>query len=110
MYVIRRVYDVKPGAARMVASLMQQQGDAYTAAGQRSKVTIYFNGGTLPGDSNRVYMQWTDETIGSPYRQEAKSAPEVSAFGVKIQEHVISNYIEFYEMMTPEKMQANSPA
>ena len=41
------------------------------AAGQRSKVTIYFNGGTLPGNSNRVYMQWTDETIGSPYREEA---------------------------------------
>ena len=32
MYVIRRVYDVKPGTARKVASLMQQQGDAYTAA------------------------------------------------------------------------------
>ncbi len=106
MYVIRRVHDVEPGTARMVASLMQQQGDAYTAAGQRSKVTIYFNGGTLPGDSNRVYMQWTDETIGSPYCEEAKSVPEASVFGAKIREHMISNYIEFYEMMTSEKMQA----
>ena len=76
------------------------------AAGQRSKVTIYFNGGTLPGNSNRVYMQWTDETIGSPYREEAKSVPEALVFGAKIRWHVINNYIEFYEMMTPEKMQA----
>lgn len=76
------------------------------AAGQRSKVTIYFNGGTLPGNSNRVYMQWTDETIGSPYREEAKSVPEASVFGAKIRGHVINNYIEFYEMMTTEKMQA----
>jgi hypothetical protein len=107
MYLIRRVYDVKPGSARVVAFLMQQQGDAYTAAGQRSKVTIYFNGGTLPGDTNRVYMQWTDETIGSPYREEAKSVPEASVFGAKIREHVISNHIEFFEMMTPEKMQSD---
>ena len=107
MYVIRRVYEVKSGSARKVASLMQQQGDAYTAAGQRSKVTIYFNGGTLPGDTNRVYMQWIDETIGSPYREEARSVPEASKFGAKIREHVISNHIEFFEMMTPEKMQAD---
>ncbi len=51
-------------------------------------------------------MQWTDETIGSPYCEEAKSVPEASVFGAKIREHMISNYIEFYEMMTPEKMQA----
>jgi hypothetical protein len=107
MYLIRRVYDVKPGTARKVASLMQLQGDAYTAAGQRSKVTIYFNGGTLPGDSNRVYMQWTDETIGSPYRDGVPSVPEAAPFSAKIREHVISNYIEFFEMMVPEKMQTD---
>ena len=105
MYLIRRVYDVKPGTARKVASLMQQQGDAYTAAGQRSKVTISFNGGTLPGDTNRVYMQWTDATIDSPYREGVPSVPETSVFGAQIREHVISSRIEFFEMMTPEKMQ-----
>ncbi|HIF72877.1 MAG TPA: hypothetical protein EYQ61_10030 [Dehalococcoidia bacterium] len=107
MYVIRRVYDVKPGSARKVASLMQQQGDAYTAAGQRSKVTIYFNGGTLPGDTNRVYMQWTDATIDSPYREGVPSVPEAAPFGAQMREHVISNRIEFFEMMIPEKMQAD---
>ena len=69
MYLIRRVYEVKPGLARKVASLVQRQGDIYTAAGQRSKVLVYFNGGTVPGHNNRVYMEWTDETIESPMRE-----------------------------------------
>ena len=68
MYLIRRVYEVKSGTARRVATLVKQQGDTYTAADQRSEVRVYFNGGTVPGDNNRVYMEWTDETIGSPYR------------------------------------------
>jgi hypothetical protein len=104
MFLIRRVYEVKPGSARVAASLMQQQGDAMTAAGQRSKVTIYFNGGTLPGDTNRVYMQWTDDTIESTYRAGDRSVPAASEFSAKLREHVISNHIEFFEMMVPEKM------
>ena len=79
MYVIRRVYDVKPGMARKVATLLQQQGDAYSAAGQRGEVTVYFNGGTVPGDNNKVYMQWNDDTIDSPYREGLTLAPEAMA-------------------------------
>ena len=105
MYVIRRVYDVKPGTARKVATLLQQQGDAYTEAGQRSEVTITFNGGTVPGDNNRVYMQWTDETIDSPYREGVPPVPAASAFGAEVREHVIASRIEFFEMMIPAKMQ-----
>ena len=105
MYVIRRVYDVKPGTARKVATLLQQQGDAYTVAGQRSEVTITFNGGTLPGDTNRVYMQWTEETIDSPYREGVPSVPAASAIGAQVREHVIGNRIEFFEKMIPAKMQ-----
>ncbi|MEE8045588.1 MAG: hypothetical protein V3T49_01980 [Dehalococcoidia bacterium] len=107
MYVIRRVYDVKPGSARKVATLVQQQGDAYTAAGQRSEVRVYFNGGTMPGDTNRVYMEWTDETLDSPYREGLTLAPEAMAIGAKTREFVISSRIEFFEMMIPAKMQAD---
>lgn len=107
MYVIRRVYEVKPGTARKVATLLQQQGDAYHDAGQRSEVTVYFNGGTVPGENNRVYMQWTDETIDSPYRDGLTLAPEAMAIGAKTREHVISSRIEFFEMMVPAKMQTD---
>ncbi|MDG0865653.1 hypothetical protein [Candidatus Lucifugimonas marina] len=105
MYVIRRVYDVKPGMARKVATLLQQQGDAYSDAGQRGKVTVYFNGGTVPGENNRVYMQWEDDTIDSPYREGLTLAPEAMAIGAKTREHVISSRIEFFEKMIPAKMQ-----
>ena len=107
MYVIRRVYEVKPGTARKVATLVQQQGDAYSAADQRSEVRVYFNGGTVPGDNNRVYMEWTDETIDSPYREDLTLAPDAMAIGAKVREHVISQYIEFFELMTPAKMQTD---
>lgn len=105
MYVIRRVYEVKPGTARRVATLVKQQGDAYTDAGQRSEVRVYFNGGTVPGDNNRVYMEWTDAVIDSPYREGLTLVPEAAVFGAKIREHVISQRIEFFEMMIPAKMQ-----
>lgn len=105
MYVIRRVYEVKPGTARKVATLVQQQGDAYHSAGQRSEVRVYFNGGTLPGDNNRVYMEWTDETIDSPYREGLTLPKEALEIGAKVRENVISQHIEFYEMMIPAKMQ-----
>ena len=105
MYVIRRVYEVKPGMARRVATLVKQQGDTYTAAGQRSEVRVYFNGGTVPGDNNRVYMEWTDKTIDSPYREGASSPEAAREFSAEIRENVVSQHIEFFEMMVPEKMQ-----
>ncbi|MCI0807620.1 MAG: hypothetical protein J4O01_02040 [Chloroflexi bacterium] len=105
MYVIRRVYEVKPGTARRVATLVKQQGDAYSSAGQRSEVRVYFNGGTVPGDNNRVYMEWTDETIDSPYREGASAPEEAREFGAEIRESVVSQHIEFFEMMIPAKMQ-----
>lgn len=52
-------------------------------------------------------MQWTDATIDSPYREGDRSVPDASVFGAQIREHVISNYIEFFEMMIPEKMQTD---
>jgi hypothetical protein len=105
MYVIRRVYEVKPGTARRVATLVKRQGDAYWDAGQRSEVRVYFNGGTVPGDNNRVYMEWTDKTIDSPYREGAGSPEAAREFSAEIREHVVSQRIEFFEMMVPGKMQ-----
>ena len=69
MYSIRRVFEVKPGTDRRAATLIQQQAAMYTDAGQRAEVQVYFNGGTLPGDTNRVYSERTAEVIDSPYRR-----------------------------------------
>ncbi len=105
MYVIRRVYEVKPGTARRVATLIQQQGNAYHDAGQRSEVRVYFNGGTVPGENNRVYMEWTDAVIDAPSREGLTQPKAATEIGAKIREHVISQRIEFFEMMIPAKMQ-----
>ena len=105
MYLIRRVYEVKPGLARKVATLVQRQGDIYTAAGQRSKVLVYFNSGTVPGHNNRVYMEWTDETIESPMREGLDLPTEALEIGANVRELIEDQYIEFFEMMIPAKMQ-----
>ena len=67
MYVIRRVWEVKRREARKAASIAADIGKDYEDAGQRASTTVYFNGGTLPGEKDRIYMQWTAEVIDSPY-------------------------------------------
>ena len=61
MYLIRRVYNVKPGTARRAATLIKQQAAVYTDAGQRSEVQVYFNGGTL--DGRRILEERTIEAM-----------------------------------------------
>ena len=104
-YVIRRVYIVKPGAARKVATNLAKQAAEYEKAGQRKTERIYFNGGTLPGETNRVYWEWTADIIDSPYREGHVIPQSVSEAGKGNAGLVESNYIEFYELLTPAKYQ-----
>jgi hypothetical protein len=71
---------------------------------------VYFNSGTLPGEADRVYMEWTEESIESPYRKAGQVASPESArdLGAKLRELRIDSWIEFYELMTPEKMMDTS--
>ena len=62
MYVITRTYETKPGQARLAATLAAKICKAYEEAGQRDQPTVTFNGGTLPGEMNRVYMRWFADT------------------------------------------------
>ena len=104
MFVIRRVYEVKPGMARAFATVARRQADAYEESGQRSDTAIYFNGGTTPGDTDRVYMEWTADVLESVYREGnvvPQSAIDASKPG---QNMTVKTWIEFYELMTPAKM------
>ena len=103
MYLIRRVYDVKPGMAMKVAQVLDNVAKIYEKSGQRGPTKIYFNGGTLPGDKNVVYMEWQDESIVSPYRKSNKIPPEVFEVGGEIREHLIDQRIEFFELLNPDK-------
>ena len=105
MYLVRRVYKTKPGQARKVATIVQEQGDMYNAAGQRSEVRVYFNGGTVPGENNIVYLEWIDEKIDSPYREGNKIPKEILDKGKELKGLIEEQYIQFYELMIPAKMQ-----
>lgn len=104
-YVIRRVYEVQPGSARKVATTVAKQAGLYEEAGQRSPSRVYFNGGTLPGQKDRVYMEWTADVIDSPYREGNVIPQSVRDAGSGTRDLVIDTYIEFYELMTPAKAQ-----
>ncbi len=102
MYVIRRVYKVKPGQTKNAAELIYKIGNRYTDAGQRDQVRVYWSGYTMPGPPNTVYMEWTQEKIESPYRA-GNDMPSMGDLSTQLREMVEEQSIEFYEMYTPEK-------
>lgn len=103
MYVIRRVWTVEPRQTRRAASLVSEIGRLYEDAGQREPVRVYFNAGSLPGDKDRVYMEWTTEVIESPHRGDNEFPPDPRSFGARLREITTGTWIEFYELMTPDK-------
>ena len=103
MYVIRRVWVTKPGEARRAATLVNEIGRLYEEAGKRSPSRVYFNSGTIPGDKNRVYMEWTETAIESPYRTGQVTVAAAGDLGARLREITEETWIEFYEMMTAEK-------
>ncbi len=102
MYLVRRIYDVKPGEARRAATLIDKIGKAYEEGGTRSSSTVYFNSGTTPGEKNTVVMEWTDEELRTPYRED-RIRVDVSEFAAQLNEIALGSRIEFWELMTDEK-------
>jgi len=105
MFVVRRVWETKPGEARRAASLVAGMGEEYESVDKRSPSRVYFNSGTVPGERNRVYMEWTEDVIASTYRADSVPSPaKAQELYSKLAELTVSSWIEFYELMTPEKM------
>ncbi len=100
MYLIRRVFKVKPGTTRRAAEIITQIGKHYEENGQRSSVRVYMSGGTVPGPANTVYMEWLDETLRSPYRESNKIPDGMAALGAQLNELQEESYIEFYELFS----------
>jgi hypothetical protein len=89
--------------AKNVAQLVAKQAIIFEKSGQSGPTKVYFNGGTLPGDKNVVYMEWQDESIKSPYREGNKIPPEALEVGSQVREHVIDQRIEFFELFNLDK-------
>lgn len=103
MYLIRRIYTVKPGEARRAASLIDSIGKTYQNAGTRSESRVYFNSGTTPGERDQVVMEWTDETLRTPYRDDRAPVEGVKEIAVQLREIAVGSTIEFWELMTADK-------
>ncbi|MFC1970619.1 hypothetical protein ACFLV0_01600 [Chloroflexota bacterium] len=91
--------------ARRAATLAALIGEVYEKAGQRSSVQVSFNGGTLPGEKNRVYMRWIADKIESPYRGDNELPEKARELGSKMREITVRNWIEFEEFLTEDKHQ-----
>ena len=98
MYLVRRVYKIKPGATYKAAQLLAQIGKGYEKAG-RSPTRVYWSGYTVPGPANTVYMDWTEETLRSPYAPEATEPDDIGDVYSQLSELQEESYIEFYEMV-----------
>jgi hypothetical protein len=72
---------------------------------QALAVRVYFNASSVPGDRHRVYMEWTEDVIASTYRSDSVSSPpRAQELYAKLGKLTVDSWIEFYELMTPEKL------
>ena len=72
--------------ARRAATLAAMIGEVYENAEQRSSVQVSFNGGTLPGETNRVYIRWITDKIESPYRGDNEIPEKARELAAKMRE------------------------
>ncbi len=101
MYVIRRVAKTEPGQERQVAALLTRICEAYQQAG-RNKAQVYIGGRGLPGTPGMVYAEWTQERIEPISPSEVPES--VITDNTKLQALLTEYPIEFYELVTPEKL------
>jgi len=98
MYLVRRTFTVKSGSTQKAAKLIAELGKAYEEAG-RSPTRVYWSGYTVPGPANTVYMDWTEETLQSPFDSTANEPSGTSALYSQLQKFQEDSSIEFYEMV-----------
>ena len=104
MYELRRTYVTLPGKERLVASILQKAGKMLVEAGLREPFHVSFNGGTCPGEKQRVYMTWTAQKIESPSRAGNVMPPAYVALRTERDEYTTDTWIEIAELMNSDKL------
>ena len=100
MYVVRRIAKAQPGKAWQVANLLTKICAAYEEKG-RPKAQVYVSQG-VPGTPNVAYAEWTQATIEPNWP--SKIPEVVRTLNAEMQAQLDSYEIEFYELVTPEKL------
>lgn len=103
MYELRRVYATLPGEERRVASLLVEMGEVLLEAGLRAPSTVSFNGGTCPGEKQRVYMTWTTEKIESTFRAGNVQPERYVELRTQRDQYTTDTWLQITEVMTAEK-------
>jgi hypothetical protein len=104
MYELRRTYVTLPGKERLVASILQRMGQILVDAGVRTPFHVSFNGGTTPGQKQRVQMTWTAEKIESTFRGGRENPAEYTKMMSVRDELTTDTWIEFSELMNDDKL------
>lgn len=100
MYLIRRIAKTQPGKSWQVAGYLAKICAAYEEGG-RSKAQIYVGNG-LPGNQNVAYAEWPQERIEPT---NISTIPkDVFELSREMMEFVTSYELEFYELVTSEKL------
>lgn len=105
MYLVRRVYRTKPGEARRVATLVHKQVQIYHDTGHREEFRVSYNPGTCPGERDIVILEWETAAFQSPSREGNVRPPAGVEAGDAFKPYIEDTYIEFWELLTPNKMQ-----
>ena len=98
MYLVRRVFKVKPGKTVEAAEIIARIGKGYEKEG-RFHTRVYWSGYTVPGPINTVYMDWIQETLRSPFDKGATAPDDLRDVYAELRELQEESYVEFYEMV-----------
>ena len=104
MYELRRTYVTLPGKERLVASILQKAGNMLVEAGMRNPFHVSFNGGTTPGEKQRVQVKWTSEKLESPMRAGNQNPEGYGEFIKDRDQYTTDTWLEISELMNDDKL------
>ena len=108
MFLVQRVFKAKPGKVWEAASIISEIGKEYMKAGQRTDSRIFLSAGTTPGEYGLIYMEWEAEVLESVYRGDNEKINGLGPLFQQLRELVEDQWIEFFELLTPDKMRLPS--
>ena len=109
MFLVQRVFKAKPKKAWEAASVLAEIGKEYKEAEQRTDSRIFLSAGTTPGEYGLIYMEWEAEVLESVYRGDNEIPAKIKdELGPLLRELIEDQWIEFFELLTPDKMRMPS--
>tara|TARA_B100000676_G_C17863071_1_gene724421 strand:- start:563 stop:898 length:336 start_codon:yes stop_codon:yes gene_type:complete len=97
MYLIRRTFKIQKGKTRDAAEAAKEISAKYQEKGQRAPVWIYISGPTTPGPADTIYMDWVEEKLENPYREENQSIDGLKDLFRNLYQYVEESKIDFFQ-------------